>query len=521
MLQHSRRTPGRARGTGGDTGSETSPDTQSKLGNSALAERTVGSAGNDAALQNDEVGSWLTEGLEAPVKGPEATTEDLGPKVRGPESETTTGASRPSSVKGGMKGALISGGGKIELRESADDKATVSQTIADGTACEVSSTSGTWIKVKVRVGTSTAEGWVAASVFSDQPGLTKDDEHKGLTDDFVFSKVDGDHTPKAPTGKETAQGQIGDCYLIASMAAVANASPQTIKDMVTYNKEKGTYTVRFYEESGYGQSKPVYIEVDSYLPTSAANRKDPVYAGAENGPMWSAIIEKAYAKWKGGYDKIGEGGYGASTMAEITGSKSQSKNPSSMKEDEVIPYFQAAKEKGMAIYAAVEHDQQSAVTAPFTGSGDGPYKATISHTHRWNHIVPGSLRIDDKNGKAGSAQDQGHEGDLSAKITGSKVESGSIDYKSNAAELKYKAGGGPAAGEDLQVKYNYQGVVDTEKMLIANHAYAFEGVVTDGKELQFYNPWGSWQPKAITPGEFLKYFTNIATNQAPAGATKG
>jgi hypothetical protein len=68
------------------------------------------------------------------------------------------------------------------------------------------------------------------------------------------------------------------------------------------------------------------------------------------------------------------------------------------------------------------------------------------------------------------------------------------------------------------MRFSYKGAVNAEKLLVANHAYAFEGVV-NGKELQFYNPWGTWQPKPITPQEFLKHFTNISTNKAPAGAT--
>lgn len=516
MLQQQRRGPSRSRSGGGEPETEVAQDSQTRLGNAEVAQRT-GATDAGAALQDDEIGSWLTAGLDGAAQELSAET-----KVRGPEIDKSgQQPSRPGSVKGGMRGALISNKTEVELFSSADAKSAVAHKVPDGSACEVLSTSGDFLKVKVRSGTTSVEGWVATAVFSDQPALTNDDENRGLKDDFVYSKIEGDQSPVDPKGKDTAQGAIGDCYLIASMAAIANASPQTIKDMVKYNKEKGTYTVRFYEESGWGGSmKPVYIEVDGYVPTKASNRADPVYAGDETGAKWPAIIEKAYAKWKGGYDKIGDGGWGSQTMAEMTGNKSQSKKPSSMKEEEVVPFFENAKKQGLAIYAAVKNSQESATSTPFAGSGDGPYKATLSHTHRWNHIVPGTLRISDKQGKAGTVQDQGKEGDASSKLSGSKVDSGSIDYKSNAAELKFKSGNGPAKPDDLEVRFNYQGVVDVDKMLVANHAYAFEGVVNNGKELQFYNPWGTWQPKPITPGEFLKYFTDIATNQAPAGATK-
>ena len=38
--------------------------------------------------------------------------------------------------------------------------------------------------------------------------------------------------------------------------------------------------------------------------------------------------------------------------------------------------------------------------------------------------------------------------------------------------------------------------------------------------LEVYNPWGSYQPKPITAGEFLQYFDSLATNQVPKDKTE-
>ena len=60
--------------------------------------------------------------------------------------------------------------------------------------------------------------------------------------------------------------------------------------------------------------------------------------------------------------------------------------------------------------------------------------------------------------------------------------------------------------------------MDPAKVIIGNHAYAFERVV--GKDqLQFYNPWGSYQPKPITAAEFLRHFDALSTNAVPKGKT--
>lgn len=505
MLQQSTRAPGKAKKSGGTPEASTpaAPDKQTRVGNAAM-QQSVQNEGN-SAIGNDEISSWLGAEKEPP---------------HGASTDGPVGPMRPAAVQSGKWGALIGPKDTVELTGSMDGSGE-KFTVPDGKTCKIVEAKGDKIKVEVRVDKEKKQGWCASSLFSEQPMLNKDDDAVGLQDDFIYAKQKGDHSPTDPKGNDTAQGALGDCYFIASMAAIANASPQAIKDAIKYNPSTETYTVRFYEESGWGGDyKPVYIEVDSYLPTVAGNRNDPAYAGEPSGKMWPAIMEKAYAKWKGSYQAMGNGGYGAQSMAEITGARSSEKNPKSMKEEEVIPYFEKAKKDGMAIYAAVENNRQSDAQMPFRGSGDGPFSATISHTHRWNHIVPGTMRVTDKAGKMkGTVSDNGKEGDHSAKLTGSPVDSGSVDYKANTAEMKMKAGQGPAKAEDLELRFAYQGAVNAEKLLVANHAYAFEGVV-GGKELQFYNPWGTWQPKPITPAEFLKHFTNISTNKAPQGATK-
>lgn len=461
-------------------------DRQSRLGNQAVAEQA------------------RAEGSEKP-------------KGRRPSQRAVVGGtSRPDQIRSGVHGALI-GAAEIVVHATEDGKQTAAR-VPDGTAAEVLSTKGERLKVRVRSGDQNVEGWVDAAVFSDQPALTRDEEDTSKADDLVYSKFEGDHSPQAPTGKDTAQGAAGDCFLIASMAAVANASPATIEKAISYNAEKGSYTVRFYEEEGRNRYKPVDIEVDAWLPTAADNRKDPSYAGDQGGKLWPAILEKAYAKWKGGYDVIGEGGYGDQAMAELTGARSQSKNPSSMAEKDVVPYFEQARKDQKAIYAGVIDTAKSDTQTPFSGSGDGPLRGTLKHTHRWNHVKPGTVRVEDTKGKAGSARDQGQEGAKTGRLVGTNVASGNIDYKSNVTELAYKAGLGPADAKDLAVSFEYEGVVDVNKMLIGNHAYAFESVLPDGT-LQFYNPWGTYQPKPVTASEFLKYFNSLSTNQPPAEKT--
>lgn len=489
---------------------------QDRVGNVALAGRAGAPASTAAAPVQSSQG--VAPVRRGPTKrGPELAVGDDGksPTTAAPGQES--GVLRPESFRAGQKGALIGRGAQVEL-QSTEKGGSVVARVADGAPASIVSSKGARVKVQVRSGSSNVEGWVDKTVFSDQPAVSKDEANKKLADDYVYSPIGGDQSPKSPTGKDTAQGSLGDCFFIASMAAVANAAPGAITDMVKYDPKKKTYTVRFFEETGRGASKPVYIEVDGYLPTSAASRNDPAYAGDPGGKMWPAIIEKAYAKWKGGYDVIGEGGLGEEAMAEITGGKSTFKNPASMKEKDVIPYFQNAKKDGKAIYAGVVSGVKSSQQAVLSGSGDSAYKGKVKQNHRWNEIVPGTVTIADANGKAPTARDAGADGDVTAKFEGRGVKSGSVGYKDSAIEVTYDKGKGPGDARDLVVAFDFHGVVDVDSFIIGDHGYAFEGVV--GDKLQFYNPWGTYQPKPISAATFLKYFDSIALNTPPASKTK-
>jgi hypothetical protein len=109
-----------------------------------------------------------------------------------------------------------------------------------------------------------------------------------------------------PSYLDVEQGQVGDCWLIASLAEVAAREPQVIKSMFTYdgttvvnNATVGVYTVRFYDNGS-----PVYVRVDTELPGGGDYYDQP-----HNGVLWVALAEKAYAEANGDrYVTSGDGG---------------------------------------------------------------------------------------------------------------------------------------------------------------------------------------------------------------------
>ena len=96
------------------------------------------------------------------------------------------------------------------------------------------------------------------------------------------------------------QGAIGDCYFISAMTV---AGKQHIEGVMMVNKleqrpETGAFIVTFYFEG-----EPIEVIVDDRFPVDATGEY--AFCKSETGTkLWPMIIEKAYAKLHGGYNKI-------------------------------------------------------------------------------------------------------------------------------------------------------------------------------------------------------------------------
>ncbi len=108
-----------------------------------------------------------------------------------------------------------------------------------------------------------------------------------------------------PQYDDIAQGSVGDCYFLSTLASIADTDPNIIRQMVAPLGD-GTYAVRF-----YGNSGEVYLRLDADLPVSGAN---PAYAKlGHDGELWVPIVEKAYAYFRtaqNSYTSLGGGWMG-------------------------------------------------------------------------------------------------------------------------------------------------------------------------------------------------------------------
>lgn len=94
-----------------------------------------------------------------------------------------------------------------------------------------------------------------------------------------------------PSLNDIRQGDLGDCWLLAGLGAIANDNSFAIRQNVV-DFDDGTYGVRLGNK---------FYRVDNDLPVANASSFSPVYAslGAQSS-MWVAVVEKAYAHYRTG-----------------------------------------------------------------------------------------------------------------------------------------------------------------------------------------------------------------------------
>ena len=112
--------------------------------------------------------------------------------------------------------------------------------------------------------------------------FTKDYQFKDARDIELF--------PEEPAISDVVQGNVGNCYLIATLGGVLEADPSYIKKIMKDNGD-GTVTVKLYVKNKMDDDfSPVYVTVDK---TIAYDKKGDMVGS--KGALWVKIYEKALA----------------------------------------------------------------------------------------------------------------------------------------------------------------------------------------------------------------------------------
>ena len=133
------------------------------------------------------------------------------------------------------------------------------------------------------------------------------------------------------TPGDVHQGALGDCFLAAGVAGIAQAQPDFFGKMIKDNGD-GSYTITFHRQDPETKEwLSETVDVDADLPVVELGQHDyPVYGSSagvlsnEEVELWWPLVEKAYALWSGkasgggSYDTI-VGGKPADVMEAILG----------------------------------------------------------------------------------------------------------------------------------------------------------------------------------------------------------
>ncbi len=126
-----------------------------------------------------------------------------------------------------------------------------------------------------------------------------------------------------PSYSDIAQGSVGDCYYVASVASLAQSDPDKVEQMIAPLGD-GTFAVRFYRNG-----QPVYLRLDADLPVSGQSL---AYAGlGKSGTLWVPLMEKAYAFFRynqNSYSSINSG-WMSDVYSDLLGASSAEKWSSS------------------------------------------------------------------------------------------------------------------------------------------------------------------------------------------------
>ncbi|CAG9328628.1 unnamed protein product [Blepharisma stoltei] len=113
------------------------------------------------------------------------------------------------------------------------------------------------------------------------------------------------------------QGALGDCYFLCVLSCLAEKADRITKLFISKNAHKnGLYAVQFCVDGEWKE-----IEIDDYLPCGSAT-SGPCFSKASGNELWVPLLEKAWAKVLGSYERV-ESGNSVDAFRDLTGAPTQ------------------------------------------------------------------------------------------------------------------------------------------------------------------------------------------------------
>lgn len=132
----------------------------------------------------------------------------------------------------------------------------------------------------------------------------KDQNYEKLSenDNDIILFIKAENSKSKVEIDDIKQGEIGNCYFMSAIGAIANSNPELIENMI-FKNSNNTYTIKFYNENIVES----FITLDDKFWQDENNI--PIYAqiGNQDGDkkeIWPMLLEKAWAKINNGYANI-------------------------------------------------------------------------------------------------------------------------------------------------------------------------------------------------------------------------
>ena len=111
------------------------------------------------------------------------------------------------------------------------------------------------------------------------------------------------------------QGALGNCYFLAVLAGLAEVPDRVGSRFITQElNPSGIFLVTFFVN---GVITPVVV--DDYFP---CYKGEPVFSKTHRNELWVMLLEKAWAKLHGSYERI-EAGFAENVLRDLTGAPTE------------------------------------------------------------------------------------------------------------------------------------------------------------------------------------------------------
>jgi hypothetical protein len=156
-----------------------------------------------------------------------------------------------------------------------------------------------------------------------QPALPKGDTFDGVNfGELEYHCFKGQASTGTYEYTDVIQGEIGDCFFLSASVAINAVDAEFLGGHVE-NRPDGTHLITLFH--WLGEHEPIKVAVDNQFPVHKGRmvfgrgRGDPGNDGRDDFDLRPALQEKAYAKLKGSYRIINEGGIGGEGLVAQTG----------------------------------------------------------------------------------------------------------------------------------------------------------------------------------------------------------